>query len=437
MATYSSFMPVARSSAVASTRVSAADAAGLLDGRAAGARAAPQRGLGGGGQRGDVDAGLGDQAAGGAVLLAQQRDQQVDRLGGGVPGRGRGQLGGLDRLAAAGGELLGTELAHTDCRSLVSCGLVSDGSSRAGEPHGASTGTTVRKLSLFHSTSPSFGGPRGGRGRSHHHDQRRRAPGPAPDSGGGSRPPSPPSPSASSCSRPSTGPPPPRPGRSMVLGHWNQADQHHDAQEHRPRPRARRPTPEGPGPRGQQRQAGQEPQRRQARRQGRRGPRGVQADRLRLRRHRAASAASPRTLPAQPAGSYLVAYSAQFVGAAGTTASPNTVTCHIIVSSAFGHHGRSPRRSSPRRQVTSVESPPAVSRRRHPRSLVRRRPARPVCTMSRPNQQWSTSALQPIQVTLLHTDGDARPRRTARPDRAALTPRATRDVGPSLVSAPA
>ena len=28
-----------------------------------------------------------------------------------------------------------------------------------------------------------------------------------------------------------------------------------------------------------------------------------------------------------------------------------------------------------------------------------------VCTMSRPNQQWSTSALQPIQVTFLHTDG--------------------------------
>ena len=25
--------------------------------------------------------------------------------------------------------------------------------------------------------------------------------------------------------------------------------------------------------------------------------------------------------------------------------------------------------------------------------------------MSRPNQQWSTSALQPIQVTFLHTDG--------------------------------
>jgi len=28
-----------------------------------------------------------------------------------------------------------------------------------------------------------------------------------------------------------------------------------------------------------------------------------------------------------------------------------------------------------------------------------------VCTMSRPNQQWSTSTLQPIQVTFLHTDG--------------------------------
>ena len=45
-------------------------------------------------------------------LVAQQRDEQVDGLGGGVAGRGRGELGGLDRLAAAGGELVGAELAH-------------------------------------------------------------------------------------------------------------------------------------------------------------------------------------------------------------------------------------------------------------------------------------------------------------------------------------
>ena len=48
----------------------------------------------------------------------------------------------------------------------------------------------------------------------------------------------------------------------------------------------------------------------------------------------------------RPAGSYLVAYSAQFVGAAGTTASPNTVTCHIVVSSVFGRRGL--RQGSPR-----------------------------------------------------------------------------------------
>ncbi len=124
VATYSSFMPVARSIAVASTRVSAAEAAGRWTVAPVALGQRPQRGLGGGGQRGDVDAGLGDQAAGGAVLLAQQRDQEVDRLGGVVPGRRRGHLGDLDGLPAAGGELFGSELTHTDCRSLVSCGLV-------------------------------------------------------------------------------------------------------------------------------------------------------------------------------------------------------------------------------------------------------------------------------------------------------------------------
>ena len=110
-----------------------------------------------------------------------------------------------------------------------------------------------------------------------------------------------------------------------------------------------------------------------------------------------------QNLPAQPAGSYLVAYSAQFVGAAGTTASPNTVTCHITVSAVSGTTATT-KAVLAEAQVASVESPPAVSGV-GTLGLVAGDQVALVCTMSRPNQQWSTSALQPIQVTFLHTDG--------------------------------
>jgi hypothetical protein len=112
-----------------------------------------------------------------------------------------------------------------------------------------------------------------------------------------------------------------------------------------------------------------------------------------------------QNLPAQPAGSYLVAYSAQFVGAAGSTASPNTVTCHITVSSVSGTTATT-KAVLAEAQVASVESPPAVSGV-GTLGLVAGDQVALVCTMSRPNQQWSTSALQPIQVTFLHTDGAA------------------------------
>ena len=110
-----------------------------------------------------------------------------------------------------------------------------------------------------------------------------------------------------------------------------------------------------------------------------------------------------QNLPAQPAGSYLVAYSAQFVGAAGSLASPNTVTCHITVSSVSGTTATT-KAVLAEAQVASVESPPAVSGV-GTLGLVAGDQVALVCTMSRPNQQWSTSALQPIQVIFLHTDG--------------------------------
>jgi hypothetical protein len=110
-----------------------------------------------------------------------------------------------------------------------------------------------------------------------------------------------------------------------------------------------------------------------------------------------------QNLPAQPAGSYLVAYSAQFVGAAGSLANPNTVTCHLLVSTVSGTTAVT-KGVLAEAQVASIESPPAVSGVGSIELAAGDQVAL-VCTMSRPNQQWSTSALQPIQVTFLHTDG--------------------------------
>ena len=72
--------------------------------------------------------------------VAEQRDQQVDRLGRGVARRGRGELGGLDRRAAAGGELLGAELAHL-AGLLRGCagGLVAVRGARVGHPLSSTT----------------------------------------------------------------------------------------------------------------------------------------------------------------------------------------------------------------------------------------------------------------------------------------------------------
>ena len=110
-----------------------------------------------------------------------------------------------------------------------------------------------------------------------------------------------------------------------------------------------------------------------------------------------------QALPVQEPGSYLVAFSAQFVGAAGSLANPNTVTCHIVVSELSGTTLIT-KGIVAEGQVASIESPPAVS---GTGSVVlgASDSISLQCTMSRPNQQWSTSALQPIEVTVLHTDG--------------------------------
>ncbi len=125
--------------------------AGLLDRRPRGAGERPLDGHRRGQQVAGVDPGLRHHAPAGAVLLLEQRDEQVDRLGVGVAAGGGGELGGLDHPPAAGGELLGTELAQR-CSSLA----------RA-RPRGATVvplGATRHTLSRFPSTLGSLPGRR-------------------------------------------------------------------------------------------------------------------------------------------------------------------------------------------------------------------------------------------------------------------------------------
>ncbi len=117
---------------------------GLLDRGPGGLGQREQGGLGPSGEGRGVGAALGDQLARRTVGIAQQGDEQVDRLGLGVARRGRGELGGLDRLPAAGGELLGPELAHASSFALVVRWVVG--------ATVALTCSTIQKLSRFPST---------------------------------------------------------------------------------------------------------------------------------------------------------------------------------------------------------------------------------------------------------------------------------------------
>ena len=68
-----------------------------------------------------------------------------------------------------------------------------------------------------------------------------------------------------------------------------------------------------------------------------------------------------QNLPAQPAGSYLVAYSAQFVGAAGEPGQPQHRDLPHHPVSAVSGTTVTTKAVLAETQVTSVESPPAVS----------------------------------------------------------------------------
>jgi hypothetical protein len=108
-------------------------------------------------------------------------------------------------------------------------------------------------------------------------------------------------------------------------------------------------------------------------------------------------------VPPQPAGSYLVTYSVQLTGAAGDPGSPNVINCRVVQSGVSGAVTFD-KAIIGETTVTSVGTPPALNGT-GPAILAAGDSLRLACTMTRNNQQWSTTALQPLQISLLHVDG--------------------------------
>jgi hypothetical protein len=108
-------------------------------------------------------------------------------------------------------------------------------------------------------------------------------------------------------------------------------------------------------------------------------------------------------LPPLDPGSYLVTYSAQLTGAAGSEADPNVINCRVVQSGISGTIAFD-KQIVGETTLTSVGTPPALSGS-GPVVLVAGDSLRLACSMSRTAQQWSTTSLQPLTVNLLHTDG--------------------------------
>lgn len=110
-----------------------------------------------------------------------------------------------------------------------------------------------------------------------------------------------------------------------------------------------------------------------------------------------------QAIPAQPVGSYVVTYSAQLTGAAGTTANPNTIACRVVQSMVSGATVID-KAIVGETTMTSVGSPPALSGSGAV-ILGTGDALRFSCSMSQGAQKWGTTPLQPLQVSLLRTDG--------------------------------
>lgn len=110
-----------------------------------------------------------------------------------------------------------------------------------------------------------------------------------------------------------------------------------------------------------------------------------------------------QAIPAQQPGSYLVTFSVQLNGAAGDATNPNVINCRIIQNGLSGTVAFQ-KAVLADTQVTSIGTPPALNGT-SPLLVVQGDSLSLDCTMTRNNQQWSTTQYQPVTVSLLRTDG--------------------------------
>jgi hypothetical protein len=110
-----------------------------------------------------------------------------------------------------------------------------------------------------------------------------------------------------------------------------------------------------------------------------------------------------QAVPAQQPGSYLISFSVQLNGAAGDPGNPNVINCRIIQNGLSGTVTFQ-KAVLADTTMTSVGTPPALNGTSA--VIVSEGDALVLdCTMTRNNQQWSTTQYQPVMVSLLRTDG--------------------------------
>ncbi len=98
-----------------------------------------------------------------------------------------------------------------------------------------------------------------------------------------------------------------------------------------------------------------------------------------------------------------MSYSVQLTGAAGDTANPNVISCRVVQSGVSGTVTFD-KAVIGETTMTSVGTPPALSGS-GAIVVVAGDSLRLACAMTRNNQHWSTTPLQPLTVNLLRTDG--------------------------------
>ena len=110
-----------------------------------------------------------------------------------------------------------------------------------------------------------------------------------------------------------------------------------------------------------------------------------------------------QAIPAQLPGSYLVTFSVQLTGAAGTEVNPNIINCRIIQNGLSGAVSFQ-KAILAETQVTSVGTPPALNGT-SPLVVVAGDSLFLECKMTRDQQAWSTTQYQPVTVSFLNVQG--------------------------------